>query len=266
MFDCKISYLNNSDGIRKLKQVAYKMVESYHNQKKLAVELIEVCKNPEARYSWDRFYKTMYLIVDTEQPLGNRDDMEYTVVESLIAYEKENNISIDTVNKSYLMEHKAEWLISFESACTQTFKGDNKVTMVGIEVDENNNGLYGYYSKHGVLKFLVNIESFDNLVKLMDAHNILPSTYTINELVDLGYLTKDDHMSWLGSSGTKVHAVVAYFRKFPNENVYYRLDTWCGGNPWTAQEHSPIPKYPNLNDCTCLKCKKIIEKKLAKQN
>ncbi|MNE90181.1 hypothetical protein D3C80_1876690 [compost metagenome] len=101
---------------------------------------------------------------------------------------------------------------------------------------------------------------------MFDATEHIAVNFSIEELLENGYLTVGDHTSWLGVSGTHVHAVKAYFRNIKGKYIYYHLDTWCGGNHWKAHEHSPKPVYPNEKDVTCKKCLKIISKRIHSKN
>lgn len=206
-------------------------------------------------------YKTMIVDMRQEYDADGYKDPEYILVEKLSDWESEKGIKVDYVNRKYQEENIHIWSKSInevEELPITILKKDWSIKP--FEVNDSKLGHYAVYNDKGTLEHIIWIGEYEELFKLMDKIKTIASNFTVYELNELGYLSKADHTSWLGQSGQKVHAVVAYFRELDGKLKYYQLDTWCSGNHWQAHEHSPKPIYPTEEHVTCKKClKKIIK-------
>ena len=168
---------------------------------------------------------------------------------------------IRRINRDFAEAHIDRWITPLAGVV----KVDERYRIDPWDVDGQRMGLYAVHSSIGQLRYIVRVTTQDELFSLFDRVEQYASNFELRELVELGYLTVADHTSWLGKAGSHSHAVVAHFRQLPDKVVYFRLDTWCSGNHWLAHEHSPKPVTPTLENVTCKKCQKAIQKRQSVQ-
>jgi hypothetical protein len=203
------------------------------------------------------------LIVELRQETDNQDFQPPVceLVDDLRAWEAEKGFKIDEVNLEFQENNIQRWL----KPLAEIKPVKNRYVEWNIQpwkINEDNTGRYLVVNKFGVFQHIVDINNLQDLFELMDKAQKLVSHLSIKELESIGYLKKEEHTSWLGFQGQKVHAATAYFRKVGDEFRYYQIDTWCGGNHWNAVEHSPKPIYPNKKLVTCKKCLKVLDKQI----
>lgn len=164
--------------------------------------------------------------------------------------------AIARANREYVEAHIHRWMTPIQGVS----KIEGGCRLDPWSVDGDRMGLYALHNLHGQLCYMVRVESMGDLFELFDRAHRYASNFQREELVDMRYLTIAQHTSWLGKNGSHVHAIEGYFRKLDNEYVYFSLDTWCEGNHWLSQEHSPKPVHPTAAHVNCKKCLKKIEK------
>lgn len=228
------------------------VISLYGRQALTHVELIEVGGKRRFGSRQRDGAELMHLVVDLQQPADWRAKWQIVPPVDLQA--------IEAANRAHVDANQDRWLTRVQDLHLLT--DVEGLYIIDWSVDAERFGLYAIYNGEQQLLHLVPVANHQDLFDLFDRARTKARNWTREDLVDLGYLTKADHTSWLGAKGQHVHAVVAYFRQLPGTDtlVYFSLDTWCSGNHWSSREHSPKPVYPNAEHVTCSKCLRKIAK------
>jgi len=262
-----MTHLNSADiskEVYTIEPLVRRLTHAYASYKVLHSETVSVGGKREwgslNHYTGSEIY---HLVVDFTQEHPNSVHVKkYELVKDLNEYQKNLGMTIEEANKNFQIENKHIWAtdISKVESIEQGF-------IAPFQVNDKRMGEYAIYhtSLNDISKLvsIVTVKTQVELFKMFDNAKRFATNFSLQEMVTLGYLTVADHTSWLGAEGSHVHAVVAYFRKISGGLRYFSLETWCGGNNWKSQEHSPNPAYPTSDTVTCKKCLAIIEKRQA---
>lgn len=200
-----------------------------------------------------------YIVVDFPKAKEMKAwDDRWIAVDDIEQWQEENGIDYKAVNHAYLLDNKGKWLVDIDEIDARSVGVNPKIKP--IEVDENREGLYGVYSERGKLHYIVDM-TMENMFSFFDKLKRYAVNFTLSEMVENGYVSIKSQMSWLGQNGKNIHAVEAYHRVIGEDIVYFSLQTWCSGNHWLSNEHSPVAEYPSEDKVTCKKCLKKMEKK-----
>lgn len=255
---------NSVNGKRAIRDWICKAYQIYGQQELIHYMHIQV-GGEKIGSTWNSYYinkESKYLVIDFRTARKQYDSewcKDYDCDFQIVNPEDIDKDEIDDMNADFQLDNLDKWFRADVNEITAKNRLDYQICP--FKINEDRRGMYvvtsGVKFKHIVLAI-----DEKSLFDMCDKFDSIPSNFTLHEMVDMGYLKVEDHMSWLGQQGSHVHAVLAYFRKKPDKSVYYRLDTWCGGNHPLAHEHSPTPEYPTAEKVSCKKCLKKIQKKL----
>lgn len=244
-------------------------VKRFGKQTKVYAEKFQIGGKRDHYLGGYRDAEEKYFVVKTESeyPIYLEKKQEkwswykptYELVDDIDQWQEEQGINIEELNHEHIKSNADLWLVDVNEVKEK--ESGRYYYVTPFEVGEDRFGRYAVYEEGGVLKHLVDINKMGDFYLLFDKVEAIARNFTIQELVEQGYITVDDQMSWLGQNGKKIHAVVSYYRhaKDFDKYIYFRLDTWCSGNHWQAREHNPIAEFPN-GKVTCKKCLKRMEK------